>query len=336
MTKKIYNPQSSETINTIVNGNPTGIANFVHPSRTVYKTIFEGQIARFWNPATVNITEDKKAVKGLNPAEYRMYELVFGKLIFNDSIVTNRIMDNINPIITDPIANACIAFQAAEEALHSYSYAFIGDDILGSQVIYELFKTDPELLKLADKINGRYSKFDSDNAVTDTDKALVAIANLCLEGVSFPAGFLPIWALGNSMKGSASMITEISRNELGSHLPLYANIYKHIIEDCKLDKTEIDKLAKELILESGEEEKVFLKYVSEGVLGFTHSSIDNFMDWIVSNRLRELSIAHDIKVNTNDGLVKIFKNYSELNDTRSNFFESTVKNYSKQELDMEF
>ncbi|MFT7003080.1 MAG: ribonucleoside-diphosphate reductase beta chain [Sulfurimonas sp.] len=336
MNKKIYNPQSTETINSIVNGNPTGIANFVSPSRTVYKTIFEGQIARFWNPATVNITEDKKAVKDLNPAEYRMYELVFGKLIFNDSIVTNRIMDNINPIITDPIANACIAFQAAEEALHSYSYAFIGDDILGSEVIYELFKTDPELIKLADMINGRYSAFDSENVVTDTDKALVAIANLCLEGVSFPAGFLPIWALGNSMKGSASMITEISRNELGSHLPLYVNIYNHIIEDCKLNKAQLDKMAKALIVESGEEEKSFLKYSCEGVLGFTHSSIDNFMDWIVSNRLRELGIEHDIKANANDGLVKIFKSYSELNETRSNFFESTVKNYSKQELDMSF
>ena len=103
MRKKIYNPDTTETVNKIVGGNPSGIANFVKPSRQIYKTIFEGQIARFWNPATINITEDKKAVKDLSDAEYRAYELTFGKLIFNDSIVTNRIMDNINPFITDPI-----------------------------------------------------------------------------------------------------------------------------------------------------------------------------------------------------------------------------------------
>lgn len=337
MSKKIYNPESTEKINTIVNGNPTGIANFVSPSRVVYKTIFEGQIARFWNPATVNITEDKKAVKELSDAQYRMYELTFGKLIFNDSIVTNRIMDNINPIITDPIANACIAFQAMEEALHSYSYAFIGDDILGSEKIYDLFKTDHKLKVLAHSINARYSKFDGDGSskLTDEDKALVAIANLCLEGVSFPAGFLPIWAMGDKMRGSASMITEISRNELGSHLPLYANIYKHIKEDCKLGDA-IDEIAKQMILQSAEDEKEFLLYSTEGVMGFTKDNISNFMNWIVSNRLRELEIKYDTYVNKEDGLIKIFKKYSELNDTKSNFFESTVKNYSKQELDMDF
>jgi len=335
MKKVIYNPESKETINKIVNGNPTGIANFVNPSRTVYKTIFEGQIARFWNPATVNITEDKKAVKTLSEAEYRMYELTFGKLIFNDSIVTNRIMDNINPFITDPIANACIAFQSAEEALHSYSYAFIGDDVLGSTKIYDIFRTDDNLKHLANKINSRYSIFDTDTKISDTQKALAAVANICLEGISFPAGFLPIWSLGHTMRGSASMITEISRNELGSHLPLYANIYKHIKEDCKLgDST--DAKAKEMILEAAKEEKEFLKYSTEGVLGFSHDSIDNFIEWVVSNRLRELNIDYSGSYIKDDGLIKIFKKYSELNDTRSNFFESTVKNYSKQELDMDF
>lgn len=336
MSKKIYNPESNEKINTIVNGNPTGIANFVSPSRVIYKTIFEGQIARFWNPATVNITEDKKAVKDLSEAEFRMYELTFGKLIFNDSVVTNRIMDNINPIITDPIANACIAFQAMEEALHSFSYAFIGDDILGSENIYEIFRTDAHLKKLADKINARYSMFDEEKPLTDEEKALVAIANICLEGVSFPAGFLPIWSLGDKMQGSASMITEISRNELGSHLPLYANIYKHIKIDCALDDRKMDAMARAAIIQSAEEEKHYLAYSTEGVMGFTKDNIDNFMNWIVSNRLRELGIKDNIDVRKNDGLIKIFKKYSELNDTKSNFFESTVKNYSKQELDMDF
>lgn len=335
MKKKIYNPGSEETFNTIVGGNPTGIANFVNPSRLVYKTIFEGQIARFWNPATVDLSNDIKIVKSLSEEEYRMYELTFGKLIFNDSVVTNRIMDNINPIITDPIANACLAFQAGEEALHSYSYAFIGDDVLGSTTIYELFRTDKKLARLADKINSRYNILEKEELL-DYDKALVAIANICLEGVSFPAGFLPIWAIGSKMIGSASMITEISRNELGSHLPLYINIYKHIKEDCGLNTSNIDNMAAKMIISAGEDEKEYLKYSSIGVMGFTDISIDNFINWVVSNRLRELGIKRDIKFDDKDGLIKIFKSYSEVNETKTNFFEGTVKNYSKQQLSFDF
>ncbi len=331
--KTIYNPKSDEITNKIVNGNPSGIANFVKPSRQIYKTIFETMLANFWNPATVNITEDKRAVKLLSDDEYRSYELTFGKLIFNDSIVTNRLMDNVNPIITDTIANACIALQSGQEATHSYSYAFIGDDILGSTDIYELFKTDAQLLELTKRINSRYSVFDKNEALTDSDKSLVAIANLILEGVSFPAGFVVVWSLGNKMQGSANMITEISRDELNTHLPLYVNIYKHIKEDTGVN---LDDIAKKWIEKAVEDEIEFLEYSTRGVMGFNPTSIKDFMYWIGDNRLRELNIKSNYKYNRNDGLIKIFKSYSEHNSTKGNFFETNVSAYSKQALDMEF
>lgn len=65
--------------------------------------------------------------------------------------------------------------------------------------------------------------------------------------------------------------------------------------------------------------------------------IDNFINWVVANRLRELELEYKgISYNSNDGLIKIFKSYSEVNETRSNFFESTPKTYSKEALDMDF
>lgn len=331
--KTIYNPESNEITNKIVNGNPNGIANFVKPSRQIYKTIFETMLANFWNPATVNITEDKRAVKLLSDDEYRAYELTFGKLIFNDSIVTNRLMDNVNPIITDTIANACIALQSGQEATHSYSYAFIGDDILGSTEIYDLFKTDAKLLELTKRINSRYSVFDDGKDLSDGAKSLVAIANLILEGISFPAGFVVVWSLGNKMQGSANMITEISRDELNTHLPLYVNIYKHIKEDTGVN---LDSVAKEWIERAVEDEIEFLRYSTNGVMGFNTTSIRDFMYWIGDNRLRELGIKSDYKYNKNDGLIKVFKSYSEHNLTKGNFFETNVSAYSKQALDMEF
>ncbi|MFT5836413.1 MAG: ribonucleoside-diphosphate reductase beta chain [Sulfurimonas sp.] len=340
--KKIFNPESTELTHKVVGGDPSGIANFSQPSRVIYKTIYEGMLDRTWFPSQVDLSDDIKAMMNLRPEEVRFYELTFGKLIFNDSVITNRIMDNFNQYITDPIANACLARQAFEESLHSQSYAFIGDDVLqkangDSEKVYNLFKTDDMLLKLASDINADYSSFDDGTEVNAGHLALGAIANLALEGVSFPAGFLAIWSLGDKMKGSASMITEISKDELGSHLPLYVNLYNHIHTDAKLDKPKYDKMAREMLIRATEREIEFLKYSSEGVLGYSVSSIENFMHWICNERFRELGFElHYPKANTTDGLVKIFKNYSQLNETKTNFFEGTVKNYSKQNLDMDF
>ena len=128
--KKIFNPESTEVTHKIVGGNPSGIANFSKPSRVIYKTIYEGMLDRTWFPSQVDLSDDIKAMMNLTSEEVRFYELTFGKLIFNDSVITNRIMDNFNQYITDPIANACLARQAFEESLHSQSYAFIGDDVL--------------------------------------------------------------------------------------------------------------------------------------------------------------------------------------------------------------
>jgi ribonucleoside-diphosphate reductase beta chain len=339
MSKIIFDPKSTEEFHPIVGGSPDGIADFSNPSRVIYKTIWDGMLDRTWFPSQVDLSGDMEAVKHLSHAELRAYKFAFGKLIFNDSVITNRIMDNLNQYITDPIANACLARQSFEEALHSSSYAYIGDDVLkkaglDSKEIYELFKTDPVLLKLASEINADYSMFDKDGEPTFSELSLAAISNISLEGVSFPAGFGTIWALGSKMQGSASMITEISKDELGSHLPLYANIYKHIKQDTGIN---VDGDAKDMLVASVDREIDYLKYSTKGVMGFNEQAINNFMYWIGNDRFRELGFKKEFPVaNANDGLIKIFKSFSKLNDTKVNFFEGTVKNYSKQKLDMDF
>jgi len=335
--KKNFNPKSQEVKHKIIGGDPSGVANFAKPSRVIYKTIYDGMLARTWFPATVDLTEDNKKLLNLSEAQIRMYKLTFGKLIFNDSVVTNRIMDNINQYITDPIANACLARQAFEESLHSLSYAFIGDDVLGELDIYDLWKTDPKLLELAETINNNYSMFDTDEEPEPEDLAISCVASLALEGVSFPAGFLPLWAIGDTMTGSASMITEISRDELGSHLPLYGNFYKHIQEDWDCNVLKIRYATIEMLKRQVAIEIDYLKYSTEGVLGFTDQAIEEFMHWIGNSRSRELGLGVQFPVaDASNGLIKIFKKYSIHNDTKTNFFEGSVKNYSKTALDMDF
>jgi len=339
MSKKAYNPESTEIKHKVVGGNPSGIANFSKPSRLIYKTIYMGMLDRTWFPAQVDLSNEPKALMKLSDAEVRMYEFMFGKLIFNDSVITNRIMDNLNGYVTDPIVNACFARQGYEESEHSLSYAYIGDDVIQKasgdpDKIYELHRTDPVLKKLAKEINDDYSMFDTEGEPTFEELSLACIANLSLEGISFPAGFLGVWSLGSTMIGSASMVTEISKDELGSHLPLYVNLYNHIKQDTGVNA---DDKAVKMLTRATEREIEFLNYSTQGVLGFTEVGIRNFMEWICNSRCRELGFELPYKVaNTNDGLIKIFKSYSDLNETKTNFFEGTVKNYSKEKITMDF
>lgn len=155
---------------------------------------------------------DAKDYEYLSPAEKRMYDLVLAQLIFMDSLQTNNLMDNINPYITAPEINACLARQAYEEALHSSSYAVMVESISdNTDLIYNLWKTDNKLLEKNKYIAEVYKNLSGE--ITDTKILLALFANQILEGIYFYAGFAAMYALGKSgkMLGTAQMIRFINK-----------------------------------------------------------------------------------------------------------------------------
>ena len=139
--KIIYNPESNESLNErrIFGGNPDGMLNFTRMKYPWALKTWETMLANTWFSAEVNMNPDKKDYANLSPTEKRMYDLVLAQLIFMDSLQTNNLMDNINPYITAPEVNACLARQAFEEALHSSSYAVMVESISdNTDFIYNL------------------------------------------------------------------------------------------------------------------------------------------------------------------------------------------------------
>ena len=151
MEKKIiFNPESNEDLNDrkIFGGNPDGMLNFTKMKYPWALKTWETMLANTWFSSEVNMNPDAKDYEYLSPAEKRMYDLVLAQLIFMDSLQTNNLMDNINPYITAPEINACLARQAYEEALHSSSYAVMVESISdNTDLIYNLWKTDEKLLE---------------------------------------------------------------------------------------------------------------------------------------------------------------------------------------------
>ena len=119
--KKIYNPNSQESVNErkIFGGNPTSIFELNKIKYQWAYNLWKVMLANSWFPEEVNMTQDKRDyADGLTPEEKIGYDRALAQLIFMDSLQTNNLIDNVNPYITSPEINLILVRQAFEEALH--------------------------------------------------------------------------------------------------------------------------------------------------------------------------------------------------------------------------
>ena len=110
--KRIYNPSSNENLTDrrVFNGNPHGILNFTKAKYQWALKLWDLMEANTWFPKEVDTSGDvRDYAYNLTQAEKRMYDLVWSQLISMDSFQTNNLADNINPYITAPEINACLA-----------------------------------------------------------------------------------------------------------------------------------------------------------------------------------------------------------------------------------
>lgn len=334
--KTVYNPSSMEEVNEakIFGGSPSGIINFTRPSNKWALQIWDGMEANTWFPKEVNTVEDKDAYLNLTDAKKRMFDLALSQLIFNDSEQTNNLMDNINPYITDPLVNACLARQAYEEANHSKSYAVLVEDLsVNTDLIYNMYKTDQVLAEKNTAIAEMYKELATENP-TDIDIMKAMIANNILEGIVFFGGFVAIWSLGNEMKAAAKMISFIARDEAGTHLPLFGNMYQTSLRQNKhIDKEYLTKVAYNYIDRFVNIEIKWTKYITNNqILGFSDTSIELYCKYrgnVVCENLGIPKLYPNLPVSP---LKAIEDKYCQFNTTRTNFFEGNVINYSKGSL----
>ena len=286
-----------------------------------------------WHPEEVNMTLDKKPYAILSEPEKRTYDLVLSQLISNDSIQTNQLMDSINQYVTSGVVNATLARQSFEEALHSKSYAVMVEDISDdTERIYNMHKHDKQLAIKNQAVADMYANIN-DKDITDDDFLKAAAANNILEGLIFMGGFVAMWALGNNMTSSAKMISLIHRDEAGTHVPLFKNLfntaYKEIYKDKRNKKLDIEISV--MITDMASKEKTWTKHATKDILGFSDEAINMYIDYCAIQVMKNLHIDYLLSTtNIEPGPLKIIEDkYSLLSTkTKANFFEGTVADYS--------
>ena len=175
--KKIYNPDSEESVNDrkVFGGNPTGIFELNKIKYQWAYNLWEMMLNNTWFPKEVDMTRDVNDYKLLTQAEKTAYDKALSQLIFMDSLQTNNLIDNINPYVTSPEINLILVRQSFEEALHSQSYAVMVDTIsTNSAEIYDLWRRDMMLKNKNDAIAKVYLELTENPTDTNFVKACFA------------------------------------------------------------------------------------------------------------------------------------------------------------------
>lgn len=328
---KIFNPQGDDSIENrkIIKGNTTGLFNLGDVKYSWARQMYQVMIGNFWVPEKVSgLADDAMMYKNITDDERRAYRGMLSFLTFLDSVQTIN-LPNFSNYITSPEINLLLSIQSYQEAIHSQSYTTILETVVDAKEredIYYFWRQDAILLSRNEYIGQIYQDFLDNPNDENFFKSL--IGNFLLEGLYFYNGFafFDTLAYSSKMIATSRMINYIRRDEL-THVTLFANILKEIKKEFPAMFVEslIDKMFREAV----KQEITWTNHIiGDAIPGISFESTDKYTKFLANTRAVFLGIAPlypEITKNPYKHLEAMADNNSE----KTNFFESTVINYTQ-------
>jgi len=329
---KIFNPEGNDNTHerTIIKWSSTGLFNLNNTKYARAKSMYTVMIGNFRVPEKVSgLGEDSIQYKQeLSEAEKKAYDGILSFLIFLDSIQTVH-LPHISDFVTAPEVQLLLAIQTYQESIHSQSYATILETVVESKKrddIYYFRRNDPVLLERNKYIGDIYQRFiDTPN---DENFFTALVGNYILEWLYFYNGFAFFDTLADQqkMKATDRMINYIRRDEL-THVTLFANIFNEI-------KREFPEMFKKEILlnmfKDGVEQEIkrAQHILWDNIIGMNKSNIQKYTRRLANERLKLLWL-EPLYPEATENPYKHLDRIQEQNAEKSNFFESTVTNYTQ-------
>tara|TARA_B100000745_G_scaffold246226_1_gene168249 strand:+ start:3455 stop:4492 length:1038 start_codon:yes stop_codon:yes gene_type:complete len=330
---KIFNPAGDDTVGnrTIIKGATTGLFQLNATKYSWAKKLYPIMIGNFWIPEKVmGLKEDANAFHSdLSPAEQKAYKGILSFLIFLDSIQTVN-LPNISDYITAPEVNLLLAIQAYQEAIHSQSYATILETVVESKErdeIYYFWKNDETLLERNQYIGEIYQKFIDEPGDDSFFESMVA--DYLLEGLYFYNGFAFFDTLVDhgKMLATGRMIAYIRRDEL-THVVLFANIMNEIRKE--FPEMFNEELVINMTKKAVEQEIAWSAHImGEDIPGITKDTIADYTHWLANERMARIGIAPIYPDAPEENPYVHLERLQDTDNDKSNFFETTVVNYTQ-------
>lgn len=341
---KMNKLSNAEVINKrmVINGVDDGLMQVAPLKHAFADDVFKTMLKNNWVPAEVPMQEDIEQWNKpgfLTENERRVYKRSLAFVSNLDGIQTGNLTSNIIRHITSPEVALAIVRQAYEEALHVHSYAtmiealgFDPDEIYGMyKVDMDLYKKNKYVLKAVNKISD--ANFKTGNLKNDKMFFEACVGNIILEGIYFYSAFLNFYVLrrNHKMPGSAEMIQFINRDE-DMHLKLFIDIVNNIKQEQPelWDEEMKERVAKNIEGAVEHELAWGLSSIGDGILGLNKGNMTDYLYFIGDLRLQAVGLPK--KWNTKNPFPWLDE-ITQGNMIESNFFESTVKEYSTGSLE---
>lgn len=315
----------------MIGGNTTNLREWNRIKYPWAAKLYRTMLNNFWIPEEVPLASDAKQFNELSPAERRAFDKTISFLNFLDSIQCEN-LPNIADYITAPEVNSLLNIQTFQEEIHAQSYSYVLDSVCSPQTrenIYDEWRNDKHLLARNKFIADLYQQFvDNPN---DRNFIRTVMANYLLESLYFYSGFSFFYTLARQgkMTGTATMIRYIQRDEL-THVVLFQNIFKELrVENPDTFTPELIEELREMMRTAVEHEISWGQYITNNeILGLNNDIIERYIKYLSNQRLKALGI-EILYPEQVEHPMKWVENFSNLNSTKTDFFEQKVTNYTK-------
>lgn len=314
----------------IIGGNPTNIMELTNVKYEWAQKLSDIMLRNFWIPEEVPLLDDAKQYLELTADEQWAYDRMLSFVIFMDSILTVS-MPNLINYVTAPEINMCLSIHNFHEALHSKSYGYVLESVVPAerrQYIYDLWREDRQLLERNRYIANTFQLF-ADNP-TDEHFVKACMAQYVLEGIYFYSGFAFFYALARmgKMKGTATEIQFINRDEI-THVAVFQNILNGLRQERpQLFTPQLDADLRAMIRQAAEHEMAWAAYcVGNRIQGLSGEVLQGYVKHLADQRARALGF--EPLYGNHPNPIKWVESFSNLNQTKADFFETRVTNYAK-------
>ena len=328
---KVLNPAQPNKSTAIFGGQASGILNWNDLAHPHFYTLRQKIRSLFWTANEVDMTQDVKQFPNLSKAEQEAFLKIIGLLATLDgpqTVVAMKIAD----FATDPSVKSIMATIADQESEHNHSYAYVLSSVttLDKQMAsFEMGRTDEVLMKRNERIVDIYNEFAENPTIETVLKAMVYTT--LLEGLFFYSGFAFFYNLARHQKmvGTSTMISYINRDEL-QHGKAISDIFRAALaENPEYNTEDFTEWIYDQFRHSVEQEIIWSRYVLGEIEGIDLDEMAGYVKYRANKMLRMLGLS-EIYPEFTDNPMKWIRAYVDnFDDTKTDFFEQTSRQYVK-------
>ncbi|KGM97812.1 ribonucleotide-diphosphate reductase subunit beta [Clostridium novyi A str. 4552] len=331
LKKMIFNENGNRGTESMINGNTTNLREWNRIKYNWANELYRTMLNNFWIPEEISLNEDVKQFPYLTDGERNAFDKIISFLNFLDSVQSEN-LPNISRYITAPEVSSLLNVQTFQEEIHAQSYSYILDTVtnpITRDKIYDQWREDKNLLERNKFIAGIYQSFN-ENPTTENFLRTI-MANYILEGIYFYSGFSFFYTLARQgkMTATSTIFKYINRDEI-THLILFQNIIKELKNENPDIFTESIMEEFRMMMKMGVEHEIkWGQYVTNNeILGINDNLIEKYIKYLSNLRLNAIGL-EILYPEITEHPMEWIENFSKLNNTKTDFFEAKVTNYTK-------